>query len=97
MKILKQQSGYSLVEISLAVIVVAAVVLTCLAVFNKNNASKSAESNAAAQQEPAVEGTAAAPQIQSNEDLAKAEKALDASPVESSNDSSELDAELAGI
>jgi hypothetical protein len=93
----KTQTGFGIVQISLIVFMAVAIGLTGFAIINRQNDKSASDPTGTSEQSPAVEGVSPAPEIKSTEDLSRAEKAVDESQVEGSNDASELDAELGGF
>jgi len=89
----RNQSGFTLVEIAIVIVVVGIIAFLGYTFYN-NQIQKSASDESS--QSAVAEDVDSAPEINSTEDLDAAEEVLDGTdPSGNSSDSSQLDAELA--
>lgn len=93
MSLLKNKSGFSVIELVVVVAVVGLVAFLGYTFYNKwqDNSVKSTEQSSVATDVPA------APKIETVDDLDAAESTLDGVQIENSDDSSQLDSELSAF
>lgn len=98
MNLTKNNSGFSPVEILIVVVIVGVISLIGYTIYDRQQPKSASTSGQTSQTESAGnEDIPSAPEINSTEDLTKAEKTLDDTSVEGGSDSSQLDAELASF
>jgi Tfp pilus assembly protein PilV len=95
MNIRKSQSGFSPVEVLLAVVVIGLLGFGLFTVYNRQQEQTSTNNSPAVSQQKTASDTA--PEINSTEDLTKAEKALDETTVDSASDNAQLDSQLSAF
>ena len=97
MKLIEEKLGFSLVPVLLGIVVVGVISLVGFNVYSTQKAHKVAQNydQPTTSQSAKAEDVPEAPEIKTTEDLNKADQALDSAEVESSNDTAQLDAEIA--
>ncbi len=93
MSIRKNQTGFSAVELIVALVVVGGLIFAGYTVFNRQQPQESADTTTS--QPVTVNDVPSAPEIKDTDDLDKASAALDQVEIDGDNDSSQLDSELA--
>lgn len=94
MKLFKNSSGFSAVELLIVVAVVGVLGLAGYVVYNRQQV-KTADSSYQNSQSNTASDVPSAPAINSTDDLTKAEKTLDTVSADDSQNDSQLDAETA--
>lgn len=101
MRFTKNQSGFSAVEIVIVVVVVGVLGLVGYNVYNRqqNKSASSDTSQSSSDQSASADDVKPAPEINSTEDLDKAQAVLDQTDPNTSNnsDTSQLDSQLANF
>ena len=92
----KKQSGFSIVEVAIAVAVVGLMGYVGYTAYSRmKDNSTSNDSAQVIKQNPIASDVPSAPEIKSTTDLVTAEKTLDGTSVDSTGDTTQLDADLA--
>lgn len=97
MKISKNQLGFSAVEIVLVLAIVGLFGFVGYKVYSQQQTKTADNSSQNVEQSATANDVPSAPQIKTTDDLTKAEKTLDSTSVDGSNDSSQLDNELSAF
>lgn len=93
MSIRKNQTGFSAIELIVALVVVGGLAFAGYTVFNRQQAAESADTTTS--QPATVNDVPSAPEITDTDDLDKANATLDQVEIDGDSDSSQLDVELA--
>lgn len=91
----KNQSGFSVVELVIILLVVGALAFVGYMVYNRQQDDKTTVNDTS--QSVATDDVPSAPEIKTTGDLDKASATLDQVDVDSNNDSSQLDSELSAF
>ncbi|HEX7260134.1 MAG TPA: hypothetical protein VF272_04355 [Candidatus Saccharimonadia bacterium] len=98
MKLLKNQSGFAILELALIVAVLAVVGYVAYDAYNAKQTATKTEAPATVKQSNGVNDVPAAPEVNSTEDLTAAEKTLDQiDPEANATDSAQLDSQLSAF
>lgn len=98
MTMLKHQSGFSIIEIAIVILVIGVGGLVGYTAYSRYQDNKSvANTTQLAKQSPVASDIAPAPSITSTTDLTTAAKTLDDTNLDDSTDTSQLDSELSAF
>jgi prepilin-type N-terminal cleavage/methylation domain-containing protein len=98
MKLLKNQTGFSVVEVAVVVVILAILGFAGYTVYSKQRDSKKTSSNTSQDANSAAGQVKSAPDINSTSDLDKAQATLDqTNPDATDSDTAELDTQLSAF